>query len=119
LSRFAIIAVLCLAGLPSRAQWHYPPTRTVAVTDTYFGKAYPDPLRWLENLKDLDVQAWFKAQADLTDGLLAKIPGKDGLVREWLALDRLQSATYSAISVENGWVFLKKTLGGKNVSRLF
>jgi prolyl oligopeptidase len=119
LSRFAIIVVLALAGLPSRAQWHYPPTRTVDVTDTYFGKAYPDPLRWLENLPDQDVQTWFKDQANLTDGLLAKIPGKDGLFREWMALDKLQSATYSSISGEKGRVFFKKTLGGENVGRLF
>src|SRR5262249_22894555 len=28
--------------------------------------------RWLENLKDKDVEAWFKAQAEMTDDLLAK-----------------------------------------------
>ncbi len=45
-----------------------PPTKTVDASDTYFGKTYNDPYRWLENLKDMDVEAWFKARAELTDG---------------------------------------------------
>jgi len=67
---------------------NYPPTKTVDASDTYFGKTYNDPYRWLENLKGADVEAWFKAQAELTDGLLAKaIPARDALVQEWLAVD--------------------------------
>ena len=75
------------------SQWTYPPTKTVDASDTYFGKTYKDPYRWLEDLKDKDVEAWFKAQADLTDGLLAKIPARDALADEWMTLDKLQPAT--------------------------
>ena len=89
------------------------------LSDTYFGKTYEDPYRWLENLKDTDVEAWFKAQAELTDGLLAKIPGRDALVQEWLALDKLKPAAYSDIQYEHGRVFYKKTLGGENVGKLY
>ncbi len=115
------IARLCLpllAGVPLHAQWKYPPTRTVDVADTYFGRTYEDPYRWLENLKAPDVQAWFKAQATLTDGLLAKIPGRDALVEEWTALDKLKPAGYGDIVFENGRVFYKKTLGGENIGKL-
>src|SRR5262249_12216213 len=97
----------------------YPPPKTVDATDMYFGKSYKDPYRWLENLKDKDVEAWFKVQADLTDGLLAKIPGRDALANEWMALDKLKPASYSQISYEHGRVFYKKTLGGENVGRLY
>jgi len=72
-------AVALLLALPSYGQLNYPPTRTVDASDTYFGTTYKDPYRWLENLKDKDVADWFKAQAELTDGLLAKIPGRDAL----------------------------------------
>src|SRR3954454_4001749 len=92
------------------AQWQYPETKAGDAEDNYFGKTYKDPYRWLENLKDKDVEAWFKAQANLTDGLLAKIPAKEALVAEWMALDKLKPASYSAISYENGRVFYKKTL---------
>jgi prolyl oligopeptidase len=113
-----ILSVLTFV-LPCDAQWRYPATKTVDSEDTYFGKTYKDPYRWLENLKDKEVQTWFKSQAELTDALLAKIPGRDALVDEWMALDKLNPASYSAISYENGRVFYKKTLGGENVGKLY
>ncbi len=98
---------------------NYPPTRTVDASDTYFGKTYNDPYRWLENIADSEVEAWFKAQAELTDALLANIPGRDGLVEEWLALDKLQPAEDSAITYKQGRVFYKKVLSGENVGKLY
>jgi prolyl oligopeptidase len=119
MKRSAGFALAFLMSVPCFAQWQYPPTRTVDATDTYFGKTYKDPYRWLEDLKDKDVEAWFKAQADLTDGILAKIPARDALANEWMELDKLRPASYSQIVYENGRVFYKKTLGGENVGRLF
>ncbi len=119
MKRFVFLMLPVLAGAPCYAQWQYPETKTVDATDVYFGKTYKDPYRWLEDLKDKDVEAWFKAQADLTDALLAKIPGRDALVDEWMALDKLKPAAYSAISYEHGRVFYKKTLGGENVGKLY
>ena len=98
---------------------NYPPTKTVDASDTYFGKTYKDPYRWLESMKDKEVEVWFKAQAELTDGLLAKIAGRDALAEEWMALDKLKPSEYSAITYKNGRVFYKKTLGGENVGKLF
>src|SRR5271169_2450414 len=119
MKRFASLALPLLMAAPCLAQWQYPTTRTVDAADMYFGKTYKDPYRWLENLKDKDVEAWFKAQADLTDGLLAKIPGMDALAQEWMALDKLKPATYSSITYEHGRVFYKKNLGGENVGKLY
>ena len=115
---FSLVTALLLAT-PSYAQWRYPPTKTVEATDTYFGRTYKDPYRWLENLQDEGVQGWFKAQADVTDGLLAKIPARNALAEEWMKLDKLQPARYAAIIYERGRVFYKKTLGGENVGKLF
>jgi prolyl oligopeptidase len=92
-----------------------PSTPVTFISET----TYKDPYRWLENLKDKDVEAWFKAQAELTDKLLARIPGRDALVEEWMALDKLKPASYSSISYKNGRVFYKKTLGGENVGKLY
>jgi prolyl oligopeptidase len=114
---FLVISLL-LAG-QSRAQWNYPPTRTVDASDTYFGKTYADPYRWLENTKDSEVENWFKAQALVTDSVLAKIPARDALAREWMELDKLRPASYSSIDFQNGRVFYKKTLGGENVGKLY
>jgi prolyl oligopeptidase len=116
---FLLILPVLACTLPCGAQWQYPATKTVDAEDTYFGKTYKDPYRWLEDLKDKEVEAWFKAQADLTDGLLSKIPGREALVDEWMALYKLEPASYSAINYENGRVFYKKTLGGENVGKLY
>jgi prolyl oligopeptidase len=114
-----LLALITLFAAPALAQWSYPPTRTVEATDTYFGKTYKDPYRWLEDLKDKAVETWFKAQADVTDGLLGKIPARDALVAEWMKLDKLQPARYSGIMFEHGRVFYKKTLGGENIGKLY
>jgi prolyl oligopeptidase len=111
----AMLAMLVQAPAP----WNYPPIKAGDATDTYFGKTYKDPYRWLENLKDKDVETWFKAQADLTDGLLGKLPARDALADEWMALDKLKPANYSQITYEHGRVFYKKTLGGENVGKLY
>ncbi len=114
----ALVGVLAIAS-PSFAQVQYPPTRTVDVSDTYFGITYKDPYRWLEDLKDQAVQGWFKSQAALTDDRLAKIRARDALAEEWLKLDKLQPAKYNTILFESGRVFYKKTLGGENVGKLY
>lgn len=104
---------------PAPAQWNYPATKTVDASDTYFGKTYKDPYRWLENLKDKSVEDWFKSEATLTDKFLAGIPARDALAQEWMNLDKLKPASYSAIAYEQGRVFYKKTLGGENVGKLY
>ena len=109
------IALLTQTASP----WPYPATRTVDASDTYSGRTYKDLYRWLEDLKDKDVEAWFKAQADLTDDLLARIPARDALANEWMELDKLRPARYSSITYESGRVFYKKTLGGENVGKLY
>jgi prolyl oligopeptidase len=119
MKRFLFLLTPVLLGIPCHGQWTYPPTKTVDASDTYFGKTYKDPYRWLENMKEKDVEAWFKAQTELTDGLLAKIPARDALAQEWMELDKLKPADYSSITYEHGRVFYKKTLGGENVGKLF
>ena len=107
------------AAAANDTQLHYPLTKTTDASDTYFGKVYHDPYRWLEDLKNPDVEAWFKAQGTLTDGLIDKIPGRDALVQEWLALDKLKPAAYGDITYEAGRVFYKKTLASENVGKLY
>src|SRR5450631_343300 len=119
MKKFLVLALPVLVAMSCHAQWNYPPTKTVDASDTYFGKTYIDSYRWLEDMKDTNVIAWFKAQAELTDDVLAKIPGRDALVQEWLALDKLKPAEYSGIRYEHGRVFYKKTLGGENVGKLY
>jgi prolyl oligopeptidase len=112
-----LAALPCSAKRPERGR--YPATRTAEASDTYFGKTYADPYRWLEDLKNKDVEGWFKAQATLTDDVLARIPARDALANEWMELDKLRPARYSEFEFENGRVFYRKTLGGENVGKLY
>jgi prolyl oligopeptidase len=88
-------------------------------SDTYWGRTYKDPYRWLENIKSKEVEDWFKAQAMLSDSLLNKIPGRDSLVREWMSLDSLKPASYSDITIEKNRLFYRKTRGGENIGKIY
>lgn len=64
-----------------------PPVAPVRpVTDTYFGTPVVDPYRYLENLKDPEVEKWMKAQAAYTKGILAGLPGRNALLERIHAL---------------------------------
>ncbi|HMN90297.1 MAG TPA: prolyl oligopeptidase family serine peptidase [Saprospiraceae bacterium] len=52
----------------------YPTTATVDQTDEYHGTSITDPYRWLEIDTAADVEAWVKAQNEVTFGYLAQIP---------------------------------------------
>lgn len=71
------------------AQPHYPVTKTVDSTDTYFGVTYKDPYRWLENLKDSSVLSWFKEQKEFANKKMKDIDGADSLLNQ---LQRYMSA---------------------------
>ncbi len=81
------LAILLAAGLVSAASAAAPPVAPVRpVTETYFGTPVVDPYRWLENLKDPEVQTWMKAQAAYSRGVLDAIPGREALLARIHAL---------------------------------
>lgn len=101
------------------AQWKYPATKKMAVTDTYFGTAYTDNYRWLEDFKDPTVVSWFKDQADLTNSTMSKISGRDELIAEWKSIDKLQPPKYHSRSKEGGRLFYQKSMPGEKVSKVY
>lgn len=101
------------------AQYNYPPTKRIPVTDVYFGKTVTDNYRWLENMNDPNVQQWFKEQHDFTDSLLDLIPGRDSLFNEFKRLIALAPAEISGITRKANRYFYKKTLPGDQVGKLY
>ncbi len=75
----------------------YPPTKTVAVTDTYFGTVVADPYRWLEDPADPAVKAWAAAQTkfalDFIEGS-ASYPGYKTRIAE---LSRTSTARFGLV----------------------
>jgi prolyl oligopeptidase len=92
-AHFAGAAAVCaafLSGPASALSIEPPPPAPVRMaTDTYFGTAVNDPYRWLENVKDPEVEQWMRAQADYTRAVLDAIPGRDALRRR---IDELDAA---------------------------
>ena len=64
------------------SQYNYPVTSRVDSSDTYFGITYPDPYRWLENLKDSNVLNWFHQQKIFADKTMHNIDGADSLLNQ-------------------------------------
>ena len=58
---------------------HYPPTRSVDVSETHFGITVHDPYRWLENGGSPEVKAWVGAQNHLARSYLDALPGREAL----------------------------------------
>ncbi len=46
----------------TQAQYQYPATPEHPVVDDYFGTKITDSYRWLEDMKNPEVQKWFKDQ---------------------------------------------------------
>jgi prolyl oligopeptidase len=103
----------------SFSQYKYPPSKTVDISDTYFGVTYKDPYRWLESIEQPEVESWFKQQADYTNSIINKLNGRDELIAEWKQLDKLQPPKINSISYENGRYFYRKTMPGENVGKLY
>ena len=57
------------------------------VVENFFGTSVTDDYRWMEASKSPEFQAFMKAQADYTNGVLAKIPGRAALEKRIVALD--------------------------------
>lgn len=55
----------------------YPQTKKVNQVDTYHGQEIADPYRWLEDIDSADTTAWIKAQNEVTNGYLERIPGRE------------------------------------------
>jgi len=120
MKKITFILVLAFAmHLKGIAQYNYPPTKIVDSTDTYWGVAYKDPYRWLENIKNPIVEDWFKQQANLTNSILNNITGRDELIAEYKRLDKLQPPKITGRQFEGGRIFYKKTIPGEKVGKLY
>ncbi|MBD1393411.1 hypothetical protein [Mucilaginibacter glaciei] len=89
------------------------------IKDTYFGMQVTDNYRWLEDTKDTVVKTWFKAQADYTNTLLDKIPGRDSLIKTFETSNLLKPYNINFVGKKGGRYFYKKTLPAENVGKLY
>ncbi len=90
------------------------------VTDDYYGTKIVDNYRYMENLKDPEVQEWFKNQNDYTRATLAGIPGRDKLLARIKELDQSVSVTvFDVQRLPGDLYFYQKLLAGENIPKLY
>ncbi len=72
-------AVISAGTLAAETEVGRTPPRAVVrrVADVYHGTTIEDPYRYMENLKDPEVQAWIRGQAEACTAALKSIPGRD------------------------------------------
>jgi prolyl oligopeptidase len=90
------------------------------VTEEYFGTKITDPYRWLENLKDPEVQKWFKGQDEYTRAVLAGIPGRPALLERITEVDH--SAPFRVFDVQRlagEKYFYQKRMASEDIAKLY
>jgi prolyl oligopeptidase len=127
--RFGVKVVALLAccvlpaslGLAQAAAPAMPPVAPVRpVTNTYFGIRVTDPYRYMEDLKDPEVQRWMKAQADYTRAVLDRIPSHKALLADVVKYDNSQPASVDMVTrMEGPRYFYLKTLANQNIAKLY
>lgn len=95
----------------------YPDTRTEDIVDEYFGIEVPDPYRWLEIDTAAEVEAWVKAQNEVTFGYLSKIPFRDTLRSRYEELYNFPKV--SAPMKAGDWYFFSRNDGLQNQAVIY
>ncbi|HSN00751.1 MAG TPA: prolyl oligopeptidase family serine peptidase [Rudaea sp.] len=97
-----------------------PPTAPVRqVTDDYFGTKVVDNYRWMENLKDSQMQRWMKAQADYTRATLDALPGYTKLYKRIDDLNSSEPAQVSRVQIVAGRYYSLRTPQGAQSPKLY
>ncbi len=105
------LAVVLPAPLPA-------PTPKPA-TETHFGITVEDPDRRLEDLKDPEVQAWMKAQAERTRNILDALPGRAAILADIDRLDRTRTSTIqNLVEMRDGRLLVERREAGTDSAKL-
>lgn len=89
------------------------------VTDDYYGTKIVDNYRYMENLKDPEVQRWMKAQADYTHAMLDSLPGRAALLARINDVIRSQPARVVDVQIVAGHYYSQRTPSGSQVAGLY
>jgi prolyl oligopeptidase len=83
------------------------------VQDVYWGKTVDDPYRFLEQVKDPAVVSWMRGQADASDAILKRLPGRQSIFNTLKEKDSVGGTVISGIqrTASNRWFYLKRLQG--------
>lgn len=118
MSLIAIAIVSCKSGSDFKTiKLQYPETKTVDVSDDYFGVKVADPYRWLENDTAADTEQWVKEQNKITQTYFDQIPFRKQILERLTKL--WDYPKESAPMKKDEKYFLYKNNGLQNQSVLF
>ena len=66
-----------------------------------------DPYRWLEDQNSPETRAWIDAQNAYSDGMLAKLPGREAIRQQVSALIKIDSMS-APLVMNNRYFFTKR-----------
>jgi prolyl oligopeptidase len=119
LGAFGLLIRRTSAQTNSAASKSGPPVAPVRpITDDYFGTKVVDPYRYMENLKDPEVQSWIKAQSDYTNATLAAIAGRAALLARIKQLDQ-SVPQVTAVPLPGDAYLIQKRLPTEDVAKLY
>ena len=113
------VGVMCAAcnRVDRNAHMPYPEAFKVEQTDEYFGTVVADPYRWMEDDNAPEVAAWVRAQNQVTEDYLSRIPFRDKLKKrltELVGYEKVQ-----APFVKNGKIYSYRNNGLQNQNVLY
>ncbi len=114
-----VLGVVALAALSAHAQTPGPfPARNVPAT--FFGTVVNDPYRALEDVKNPEVAAWAKSQADYARRQLESLPGYAEMRRRVAELDESAAAVIGFLRRDaNGAIFFTRRRAQENTFKLY
>ena len=114
-----LLGLLVFSPLFSQKQ---PPLAAVkVVTEDYCGQKVDDPYRYLEDLQNPDVDAWYRAQGDYARSVLNAIPGRKALLDKMRDFDGRKAVKINQLTItENDrYFYLKQTPADENGKLFF
>lgn len=103
----------------TQAQYQYPATPEHPVVDDYFGTKITDSYRWLEDMKNPEVQKWFKDQGDYTNTVIKKIPGRDALFNRMKEIQSLGGDSYGEVKQLGENYYYTKNKKEEGIDKLY
>jgi prolyl oligopeptidase len=117
--RCTAAALVCAATGSNLAQSQPPMAPIKDVTDTYFGATVHDPYRYFEDMKDAEVAAWMKAQADYARATLDKIPQRNLLLKDITRFGDAAEARVTAVQIIGARAYYLKRKSNENIPKLY
>lgn len=114
---YLLLGTMAISCSKQPASITYPITEKDQTVDNYFGVEVPDPYRWLENDTSQATAEWVKAQNQVTNSYLEKLPFKKELLKRLTKL-----SNYEKIGTpfkKNGKFYFFKNNGLQNQSVLY